>query len=153
MHPMIELATRSSSNSKKTEIKFVSLLEQGRYDVLMHLGNSVQNINHLLKPVLYRPGSVMVNRKIMKRKDPRRYGGQPTMIVKALENLKPEDFEKLKENHKKSKWVSNRSIFDIWCWWHFCELGDENGLNCHQHLSLVTNIGQFLFRLLALSSE
>lgn len=103
MHPMIELATRSSSNSKKTEIKFVSLLEQGRYDVLMHLGNSVQNINHLLKPVLYRPGSVMVNRKIMKRKDPRRYGGQPTMIVKALENLKPEDFEKLKENHKKSK--------------------------------------------------
>ena len=88
---------------KKTDIQFVTLLEQGRYDVLMHLADSVQNIINLLKPVLYHPGSVMVNRNIMKRKDPRRYGGQPTMIVKALENLKPEDFEKLKENHKKSK--------------------------------------------------
>jgi len=88
---------------EKTDIKFVTLLEQGRYDVLKPLADSVQNIINLLKPVLYHPGSVMVNRKIMKRKDPRRYGGQPTMIVKALENLKPEDFEKLKENHKKSK--------------------------------------------------
>ena len=47
----------------------------------------------------------MVNRKIMKRKDPRRFGGRPTMIAKALENLKPEDFEKLKENRNKSRQV------------------------------------------------
>jgi len=75
----------------------------------------------------------MVNKKIMKRKDPRRYGGQPTMIVKALENLKPEDFEKLKENHKKSKWVSYWSEFltldvgdGMRCWWDFCDLSTQN---------------------------
>ena len=59
----------------------------------------------------------------MKRKDPRRYGGQPTMIVKALENLKPEDFEKLKENHKKSKWVSKR-VFETSCWWQNSDVDD-----------------------------
>ena len=54
---------------------------------------------------MYPTGTVMVNRKFPKRRDPRRYGGQPTMIVKALENLKPEDFEKLKENQNKSRSV------------------------------------------------